>query len=403
MASQSGFLDKLVSRMNRLDSASLQTQFLNLARERGLLETIFQSIQEGVIVVSSDGRLFYANHAAETMFGFEISRMRGRPIARYIQDMDWEGLAHCEEREWAKLSTSEIEIFHPTRRVISVYAVPMEEGPEEAGPCVVAILRDVTHDRLNEASNVESERMQAIRMLAASLAHEIGNPINALGIHLQLLERELRGLPGDEQEHVSDLVAVARDEVSRLDLIISKFLRALRPSAPELVSCDMLSVVQDAVKVMRADIGERRLEVSVVHDSQLPKVMADPQQMKQVFFNIVKNAMQAMGDGGKLEIRLSADDRDMSIAFKDTGIGISEDDFSRLFEPFHTGRTTGNGLGLTIVQRIVQDHGGRLDVTSKSGAGSCFRIVLPLANRKARMLSAKAAERIPQEEEFHHD
>lgn len=394
MPSQSGFLDKLVSRMNRLDSESLQTQFLNLARERGLLETIFQSIQEGVIVVSADGRLFYANHAAETMFGFEISRMRGRPITRYIPDVDWERLASREEKEWAKLSTSEVEIVYPTRRVLSIYAVPMEEGPEEAGPCVVAILRDVTRERQNEASNVESERMQAIRMLAASLAHEIGNPINALGIHLQLLDRELVGLPTEDRERIGELVSVARDEVSRLDLIISKFLRALRPSAPELISCNMLEVLQDAIKVMKSDISEHRTEVSVLHDNQLPLVMVDPQQMKQVFFNIVKNALQAMADGGKLEIMLSADDRDMTIAFKDTGSGISDDDFSRLFEPFHTGKATGNGLGLTIVQRIVQDHGGRLDVSSKPGAGTCFRIVVPIAVRKARMLTATRPAKI---------
>lgn len=389
MSSQSGFIDKLVSRMNRLDSESLQTQFLNLARERGLLETIFQSIQEGVIVVSSDSRLFYANHAAETMFGFEVSRMRGRPITRYIPDVDWERLARREEKEWAKLSSSEVEILHPQRKILRISAVPMEDGPEGAGPCVVAILRDVTRDRQNEATFVESERMQAIRVLAASLAHEIGNPINALGIHLQLLDRELNGLPAEDRERIGDLVSVARDEVSRLDLIISKFLRALRPSAPDLVSCDMLEVVQDALRVMKSDIGEHRIAVSVVNDSKLPAVMVDPQQMKQVFFNIVKNAMQAMHDGGKLEIRLSADDRDLSIAFKDTGTGIADDDFHRLFEPFHTGKATGHGLGLTIVQRIVQDHGGRLEVSSKQGEGTCFRIVIPIADRRARMITAQ--------------
>ncbi len=399
MPTQLGFLDKLVSRMTRLDATSLQTQFLNLARERGLLETIFQSIQEGVIVVSADGRLLYANQAAEAMFGFESSRMRGRPVARYIPDVDWEGLANRDEQEWAKLSTSEMEVFNPDRRILSLYAVPLEASPEESEPCVVAILRDVTRDRLNEASNVESERMQAIRVLAASLAHEIGNPLNALGIHLQLLDRELAVLPEGDRLRIGELVTVARDEVSRLDLIISKFLRALRPSAPDLDSCNLVEVLEDAVKVMRSDLSEHRMEVSVVHASRLPAVMADAQQMKQVFFNIIKNAMQAMQDGGRLDIRLSADDRDLTIAFKDSGRGISEEDFARLFEPFRTGRPTGNGLGLMIVQRIVQDHGGRLDVSSKPGAGSCFRIVLPLANRKARMLTGRPTQRNPHVEE----
>lgn len=390
MAGQFGFLDKLVARMNRLDATSLQSQFLSLAKERGWLETIFQSIQEGVMVVSADGRLFYANRAAEAMFGFELSRMRGRPISKHMPDVDWERLASREESEWAKLSTSEIEVFNPARRVLSIYAVPMEESPDEdAGPCVVAILRDVTREREEESEVLESERMQAIRLLAASIAHEIGNPLNALGIHLQLIERELKFLPEDDKERLGELVTVARDEVSRLDLIISKFLRALRPATPKLVKSDILAILEESLRVMKSDIGEHRIEVEIVAQSGLPAVMVDPQQMKQAFFNIVKNAIEAMTDGGRLEISLDADDRDLTIAFKDTGSGISGDDFHRLFEPYHTAKAKGNGLGLTIVQRIVQEHGGRLEVTGKQGVGACFRIVLPRADRKARMLTSK--------------
>ncbi|MGI5869839.1 MAG: two-component system sensor histidine kinase NtrB [Kiritimatiellia bacterium] len=388
MSSQGGFLDKLVSRMDRLDPESLQTQFLNLVRERGLLETIFRSIQEGIVVVSADGRLFYANHAAETMFGFEITRMRGRPVARYMPDVDWDRLAQREESEWARLSASEVEVISPQRRILQMYAVPMEEGPEGAGPCVVAILRDVTRQREDEAAFIESERMQAVRLLAASVAHEIGNPLNALGIHLQLLEREVKTLPEDERERIGELIAVARDEVARLDLILSKFLRALRPSAPELAACDMLQVLKDALRAMKAGINERRINVAVLHDGPLPEVMADAQQMKQVFFNIIKNALQAMKDGGRLEIRLSADDRDMTLAFKDTGSGIAEERLHRLFEPFQSGKASGHGLGLAIVHRIVQEHGGRVDVASKPGEGACFRVVLPLANRRIRRIES---------------
>lgn len=390
MVSQSNFIGKLVSKLNRLDEENLQTQFLNLARERGILETIFQSIQEGVLVVSADSRLYYANRAAEQLFGFETSRMRGRPITRYIPDVEWDKLAGGEESEWAKLSRSEIEVFNPEHKIISLSAVPLENGlSEETGPCVVCILRDITRERAEEESAMESERMKAIRLLAASVAHEIGNPLNALGIHLQLFNRELKYLPEEDRERLSELVTVAQDEVSRLDLIISKFLRALRPSPLELTDCNMQEVLEDSLKIMKSDIEEHQILVSIEHQGKIPIVKADIQQMKQVFFNIVKNALQAMEDKGRLNISLEADDRNLTIAFKDSGSGISEEDFRLLFEPYHTSKAKGNGLGLTIVDRIVQDHGGRLEVSSKKGAGTCFRIILPLANRKTRMLSVE--------------
>ena len=151
----------------------------------------------------------------------------------------------------------------------------------------------------------------------------------------------------------------------------------------------MQEVLEDSLKVMKSDIEEHQISVSIEHKGKLPTVKADVQQMKQVFFNVVKNAIQAMEDKGQLHIALEADDRNLAISFKDSGSGISEEDFRLLFEPYRTSKAKGNGLGLTIVDRIVQDHGGRLEVSSKKGVGTCFRIVLPLANRKTRMLTVE--------------
>ena len=112
----------------------------------------------------------------------------------------------------------------------------------------------------------------------------------------------------------------------------------------------------------------------------------DASQLQRVFFNLVKNALQAMPDGGTLSIELAADDRDLSVSFRDSGTGIAPEDFARLFEPFHSGRAGGHGIGLAIVRRIVEDHGGRIDVSSRPGHGACFRLSFPLADRAARRL-----------------
>ena len=389
MARQDGFLDKLVNRMERLDTSSLQAQFLNLARERGLLETVFQSIQEGVLVVDADAGLLYANHAAENLLGFAGSRVQGRSVARYFpEEIDWERLARQDEDAWSRLVRSEIEVSHPVRRILSFYAVPLPVGERNDEPGVLVMLRDVTGEREQETSLVESERLNAIRFLASSVAHEIGNPLNALGIHLQLMERQIRSLPDDQRETFAELVGIARNEMNRLDLIIKQFLSALRPSAPELERANLADVLRETLEVMRPELLDRRIEVVLdAPKDPLPDVFVDRNQMKQVFFNLLRNALQAMPHGGRLAIGLSADERTLALAIRDTGTGIPEEDFRRLFEPYRTTKANGHGLGLMIVQRIVQDHGGQIEVSSKPGAGTMFRILLPLADRRVRLLS----------------
>jgi signal transduction histidine kinase len=143
----------------------------------------------------------------------------------------------------------------------------------------------------------------------------------------------------------------------------------------------------EALGVMRVDIENRRIAVAVNSRGQTPPALVDPDQIKQVVFNLVKNAMEAMPDGGRLEITISSDDAFLKLDFRDSGIGIPEDQLGRIFEPYHTTKAKGNGLGLMIVQRIVRDHGGHIEVSSKEGEGTCFRILLPLAERRVRKIA----------------
>ena len=355
-----------------------------LAKRRGFLDTVLQSVQEGVMAVSPDGNLEYANRTAEEMLGFDLARQRSRPVERFLPDVDWAALAAPAPDGGARLETAEIEVFRPARRVLSVRAFPLEGGEGS-----VAVLRDVTREREDAREAMESERMQAVRLLAASLAHEIGNPLNALGIHLQLLERAVKKLPSaEDRAELGEFTAVARDEIARLDGILSEFLNALRNGAPNLEKCDALAVLEKSLRVLRADVRERAIRIEVDHPASLPAILADASQLQRVFFNLVKNAIQAMPDGGTLSIGLAADDRDLSVSFRDSGTGIAPDDFLRLFEPFHSGKAGGHGIGLAIVKRIVEDHGGRIEVTSRPGKGACFRLSFPLADRRARRLAA---------------
>lgn len=390
-AMKTGFLDKLIERLDKLDPGSVQTHFLRLAQEKGLLETIFHAIHEGIIVLEKGGRISYANRAAEKLLGFSAEQAAGNPIRRYLREVDWDRILDLDAEEWSRLVSREIEISYPERRILDFYLVPLQTGgAEEKG--AVLILRDVTRERESESRVIESERLQAITLLAAGVAHEIGNPLNSLMIHLQLLSRELERVPEPPRGELKELLDISRREVERLDQIIMQFLRALRPAKPVFERTSLREILDETLEFLRHEISDRDVIVEVEAADDLPMALVDRGQIKQVFFNIIRNAIQAMNRGGVLRITLASDDRFVSAAFKDSGPGISAEHLGHIFEPYFTTKHDGSGLGLMIVQRIVRDHGGEIEVHSELNAGTTFTVYLPRDERRIRLLHARSPE-----------
>ncbi len=385
------FLDKLIERLSKLDPQSLQTQFLRLTQEKGLLEAVFDALHEGILVVDDKGLINYSNRASAALLGFDSQAAVSQPIGRILKDIAWDRILGLYATAWSELSQREIEISYPVTKILSFYVMPIVLAAGRPHGAVV-ILRDITAEREKEHRVLCSERTQALTLLAAGVAHELGNPLNSLAIHLQLLERELEPQPPDTAA-CRELVGVARKEIERLHLIISQFLRAIRPATPHAELLDLPKVLQETLDFMRPEIDNRDILVEVKAPDFLPSLSADRAQIKQVFFNVIKNALHAMSRGGLLTITLFCDDRYLGISFADTGKGISADALSRLFEPFHTEKPQGTGLGLVIVQRIIQEHGGKIEVHSRPGQGTTFTLLLPLDQRRIRLLKAPRAPR----------
>jgi PAS domain S-box-containing protein len=384
---KSGFLDKLIDRLDRLDPGSLQTQFLRLAREKGLLETVFHAVQEGILMLDAGGRIAYANRAAERLLGFAAESAVGKPIRRYLREIDWDLALRLDEEEWSRLIRREIEVSYPEHRFLAFYLVPLR-GAEAGEEGAVLILRDVTRERQNEARTIESERLRAITLLAAGVAHEIGNPLNSLTIHLQLLRRELQQLPEAARAPLGELTEVSLREVERLDRIVAEFLQAVRPVKPNLEPARLEEILRETLDFLKHEIADRKVLVEVDAEPDLPPARVDRDQMRQVFFNIVRNAVQAMSDGGVLHVTLASTDRFLSLAFRDTGPGLPPDKLGRLFDPYFTTKDKGSGLGLIIVQRILRDHGGEIEIHSEPGRGTTFTLLLPREDRRIRLLRA---------------
>ena len=388
---KSAFWNKLIERLDRLDPGSVQAQFLRLASERGLLETIFHALREGILVLDAEGRIVYANRGACRLLGMDEAASVGQPMKRYLREIEWESLLRLDEKEWARMASREIEISYPEHRFLALYLAPLE-NPTDGRTGVVMILRDVTQERDHEAEMVESERLNAVLMLAAGVAHEIGNPLNSLAIHLQLIDRELRGLPETEAGALRELLGVARGEIQRLDQILAQFLKAIRPSLPNFERRALPELVAATLETLAAEIRDRQVVVEVEPAGDLPSAWVDPGQVRQAFFNVIRNAVQAMSGGGVLRISFAASDRLAGVIFQDTGPGIPPGQMGELFEPFRTTKPNGHGMGLMIVQRIVRDHGGTVLVDSLP-TGARIQLNFPRDDQRIRLLSApKAAE-----------
>ena len=404
---KAGFLEKLIERLGRIAPEEVQNYFLRLAQEKGFLETVFNAIQEGIIVTDSKGRITYLNDAAGELFGLEAGDAIGKRLDERMRGLDWESLTQS-----GGPVSRDMEIFYPANRFINFYIVPLmiEHRDSASGDAVpglprsasaatgeqvghAMILRDITESRRSAQQTLESERLNALTLLAAGVAHEIGNPLNSLHIHLQLMERKVRELKGEARQELQESIDVARAEIGRLDSIVTQFLRAIRPSKPQLNPESVNAIVDEAVRFFAPEIHDRDVVVEQELRSDLPLLQLDRDQIKQAFYNVIKNSLEAMKRRGILRIRTDMDDAHVLISFIDTGGGISPGNLSRVFEPYFTTKSSGTGLGLLIVRRIVREHGGELSIESSQEKGLTLTIRLPYLDKRVRMLEAGTTDR----------
>ena len=382
-----GFIDKLVERIRHVEPADVGHYLQLLSEEKGFLETIFNAILEGVIVTDPQDRIIYLNKAACSFFGMVGAETIGRSLREAIPGLDLNAVARSGD-----MMSRDLEVFYPDRRFLNFYVTPLMsdendgEGSELVGRAI--ILRDITDERRETQETIESERFSAVTLLAAGVAHEIGNPLNSLDIQLQLIERQLnKGTKGaEETKGLKKSISVARGEVARLDQIITKFLKAVRPTPPEAEPSDFNALILESVNFLKSEIEDRGITVEIFPAKNLPTVTVDRNQIRQAIYNVIRNSFQAMDNKGHLRVVTGTDDTHVWVSIGDNGGGIDPKVADKIFQPYFTTKKDGTGLGLLVVQRIVRAHGGEIDLKSAAGKGVIFTIRIPRDDRRVRFL-----------------
>ncbi len=339
--------------IGKLDAGHLREQYLLMSQELESADRLLDAIDRGIVVLDENGAVTRFNPASETLLGAdpaETLKTMGIPLG-----VD---------------AKREVAISYPERRVLELQTIPMQVG-------TVVYIRDITAEKARTEEELRTGATKAVQDLAAGVAHEIGNPLNAISLSLQLIERD----PTDKET-----IQTCMQQVKRLDGIIRDFLAALRPHRPNLRPGSPVGPLKRCLDTLREQFVERNIHVTLNVPAALPAVALDTSQIEQVFFNLLKNALEAMRDGGSITITIKADDETVAILFRDTGLGMTTAQLTHLFEPYRTTKEKGTGLGLMISKRIVRDHGGTIDAESIVGEGTTFTVRLPRIEKRIREL-----------------
>ena len=370
-----------------------------LSRLRSLHDVILVNMNSGLVTTDPDNRVIYANPAAEAMLGRSGSTIVGQHIGMFFAHggaADGEPVpfdppaAHVArgQREAAELvGLTEVGEQVPIGYNLSL--IPSEDGEGHAGK--IMLFTDLTAVKRLEQRLRQADRLRAVGELAASIAHEIRNPLAAIAGSIEMLS-ESAALGAGEQK----LLGIIVKESDRLNHIIEEFLAYARERAPELVPHSIGAIVEEVVTLFRNTAAARGTVIEVCAPDEAPWVLADEGQLKQVFFNLLRNATDAMPGGGRIQIEVEpgapgADE--LCVRVRDTGCGMPREMLEHVFDPFYSTKGQGVGIGLATAEKIVRAHGGTIGVESAPGHGTTFAITLPCAAAAAAGLDAPVGGR----------
>jgi two-component system sensor histidine kinase PilS (NtrC family) len=363
----------------------LEETVRSLESLKALHERIVESIRSGLVTTDLDGNIYTFNSAATEITGYHLDELQGRPLTEIFGDIQEQiDLSLEAAGEGETLPRFETDLQTPDGFAVRIgFAVALLLSDKNEATGLIITFQDLTEIRSMEDSIRRKDRLAAVGRVAAGLAHEIRNPLGAMRGAIQVLESSTPR--GSTQAGLMDIILKESD---RLNTIITNFLSYARPQAGDFTDVELADAVADTLTLLKhsPDVREAHIFDAALEPA---KMIGDPTQIKQIFWNLARNSLQAMPDGGLLRVELKPlPSKRVRITFEDTGRGMSQEQVEKLFEPFSSSTSGGTGLGLSIVYQIVKDHNGVINVRSREGAGTTITIDFPTDNRRATPAAA---------------
>ncbi|MBR6085563.1 MAG: ATP-binding protein [Spirochaetales bacterium] len=375
----SQFVKKAVGKIEKLSDEEIQRIIEAQNAELKLRNLILDNSFEGSLLVADDGNVLYLNNTLTSMIPVsERKKYSDIKVNKVILNNE---ILSFIKKFLSSADEQAGDFFEVDDPSVGVRALDCSARRISEYNACLFIFRDVTiFNRFKEEFR-KNESLAQMTTMAAGVAHEIKNPLASISIYLQLMDKLLEKNGSMTREEAHKYIDVVSEEVDRLNRITVDFLFAVKPMKVELTLCNINDVVNKTVGVVKAELEEKKIGLRVHLATSLAKVFADCSLMEQSLLNLVKNAIQAMPEDRKdpqIVISTYMESDMVKISVQDNGCGMTEDQMSKIFEPYYTTKSSGTGLGLTVLFKIMKQHGGDVVVHSTYGEGSEFILQVPV-------------------------
>jgi len=383
------FLKRALEKIEKMDRSQIRQFVSDIAKENELLEMVMESMSDGVVVTDREDNILMANKSAERMLPFSTDDLIEKPLDQAIGDKEIREFLKENLHGLDRILDREFTLGNGYNRTLSLSIMPLVREGWITGN--VIHIEDVTEKRAKEARLRRAESLAALTTLTAGVAHEIKNPLGSIGIHLELMKKEMSGKRQIETQKVMENLLIIKEEVDRLNRIVMDFLFTVRPMNAELSYNELNRVVRELLEFMKFEIAGAGITVDTDLAKANPQILMDERYMKQAVLNILKNAISAMPDGGMLRVQTVQEGNELCLKISDTGVGIPDEHMDKIFEPYFTTKDFGSGLGLTLVYKIVKEHMGDIEVNSKVGEGTSITLRFPVPQKEKRLIGYREA------------